>query len=395
MRVPVIIPTGGAGLSDPIKIRRYTVSAFEMSPAWAAAALTFRGSSESTPGRTQVVPNGTVAGLAVDAAPADIQMTNAVTLQVDGAPSVTPTLVDPIDISDLLSAAATIDTSRNGILWVFQNPGGTVAVDPDKTAADHTSEIIAWSQYAKPSRSLPPSFGMVPIGAAHVLEGGSGAFTWGTDSITTETETYHDFAGLPEVLIRAASLLLDAAAATFTYGAVTVRLGTGTRIAATGKANVAIAGSNIANGATGAWLIYLLADDVEYPLPFGNAFQNLADATGAVATHVKNPMLPVIGAIYVVNDSGGAFIPGTTNLDAAGVSTTFETFGPTHLDVQDDAGNELALTVAADEYVLVDAGSKETLGPMSEIQIRSGTSGTPVDQTTSPEIVLVLQPIAR
>ncbi len=392
MRAVVRIPTGGAGLSDPVKIRGYKVAGIQMPPAWQAATLTFRGLSVETPGRTQVVPNGTVAGLAVDANAFDIQMTNDVTLQVIGAPHVTPTKVDPIDISDLLSAAATIDTSKHGIMWVFQNPGGTVDVETDKSTAAHTSAIIAWAQYSKPSRTLPPAFGMVPIGAVHVLEGGSGSFAWGTDSITAETEAYHDFAGLPEVLIRAASLVLDSGAATFTYGAVTIRLGSGTRVAATGKPNVVIAGSNVAAGKTGAWLIYVLADDVEYALPLGNAYANLADAQAAVANHIKNPMLALIGAMYVVNNTVSNFIPGTTFLNASDIDTTFETFGPTHLNVQDDAGNELSLTAAADEYLVLDQGSKEKLGAMAEIQVRSGTSATPVDQTSSPDLTLVLEP---
>ncbi|KKK69955.1 hypothetical protein LCGC14_2928850, partial [marine sediment metagenome] len=283
MRAVVRIPTGGAGLSDPAKIRGYKVAGIQMPPAWQAAALTFRGLSVETPGRTQVVPNGVVAGLAVDANAFDIQMANDVTLQVNGGSPGTPSKVDPIDISALLSAASTISTSKHGIMWVFQNPSGTADVETDKATAAHDSAIIAWAQYSKPSRTLPPAFGMVPIGAVHVQEGGSGAFTWGTDSITAETEAYHDFAGLPEVLIRVASLALDTSAATFTYGAVTIRTGVGTRVAATGKANVAIAGSNVAAGAVGAWLIYVLADDVEYALPFGNAHATLADAQAAVA----------------------------------------------------------------------------------------------------------------
>jgi len=394
MRAVVRIPTGGAGLSDPVKIRNYKVAAIQMSSAWQAAGITFRGNSVETPGRTQVVPNGVVAGLAVDANAEDIQMTNDVTLQVVGSPHVTPSKVDPIVIDDLLSAAATIDTNDHGIMWVFQNPSGTADVETDKATAAHDSAIIAWAQYSKPSRTLPPEFGMVPIGAVHVNEGGSGAFTWGTGSITAETEAYHDFAGLPEVLIREdGTLALETSAPTFKYGAVTIRTGVGTRVAASGKVNVTISGSNVAAGAVGAWLIYVLADDVEYALPLGNAYPTLADAQAAVANHVKNPMLALIGAIYVVNGTVSNFIPGTTDLDAADIATTFETFGPTHLNVQDDAGNELALTGAADEYLILDQGSKEKLGAMQEIQVRSGTSATPVDQTGNPDLTLVLERI--
>ena len=391
MRRVVKIPTGGTGLAEAVKVRGYKVTAIQMPTAWEAAGLTFRGSSVELPGRTQVVPNGVVAGLAVDANAEDIQMTNPVGIQVVGsAPIVTPAKVDPIVIDTLLAQASTITTSDHGILWVFQNVAGTVSVQVDKAAADHTSAIMAWAQYSKPALTLPPAFGAVPIGAVRVTEGGSGAFTWGTDSITGETEAYFDFSGLPEVLIRG-TISLDTSAATFTYGAVTIRLGTGARVAATGKVNVAITGSDVVAGSVGAWLIYVLADDVEYALQLGEAYPTLLDAQAAVANHVKNPMLTLIAAMYVVNGTGGAFVPGTTDLDATDIGTTFETFGPTHMNLQDDNGNELALTAAADEYLILDAGSKEALRGLQEIQVRSGTSGTPVDQTASPDLTLVLE----
>jgi len=67
VRKVVRIPTGGSGLSEPIDIRGYRPAAIQISSVWAAANLTFRGSVLRPPRVTQVVPNGTVAGLAVDA----------------------------------------------------------------------------------------------------------------------------------------------------------------------------------------------------------------------------------------------------------------------------------------------------------------------------------------
>jgi len=387
----VCIATSGDGLSTPVQLDSCRLAAIKMPGTWATAALTFRGRSRPPDPLTQVVPTGTVAGLAVDANAYDIQMTSAVTLQVRGGPPATPAKVDPIDISALISAAATISTSRVGVLWVFQNEAGTADVDPDITTSAYTSAVEALSQYAKPTRTLPPSADMVPIGAVLVTEGGSGAFTWGTGSITDETETYYDFFGVPEVLIRAASLALDAGAATFTYGAVTVRLGTGTRVAATGKANVAITGTDIAAGAVGAWLIYVLADDTEYALQYGYAYPTLADARAAVASRTTNPMLPCIGAMYVVNGAVGAFDPGVTFLDAADVATTFETFGPTYVDLYDDSGTETSVSATADRMIVLSSDLKEQMqGPMW-LQVRSGSSATPVNQTTSPSLDLMLE----
>jgi len=379
-----------------------------MPSVWAAANLTFRGSVER-PSRLnygvpvgtvvgQVVPNGTVAGLAVDANAFDIQMTNGVTLERRNSFYVPP-LVDPIDISAVLSAAATIDVNDNGILWVFQRVGGSsesgvIAVETDKTAADHTSEIMAWAQYAVSSRAMPPSEFHVPIGAVHVTEGGSGSFTWGTDSITAETEAYHDFAGLPEVLVQVSTLALDAGTPTFTYGASgVVRLGTGDRVALSGKANVSITGSNVADGDVGAWLLYALADDDEYALQLGAAYPTLADAQVAVANHNLNPMLALFGALYVENGSGGAFVPGTTDLDAAGVTATFTRYGPRYGDVYDSDGTEVVVSVAADRHVVLTGEEKEVLTGLGSLQVRSGTSGTPVDQTTSPVIEIQLEKV--
>lgn len=396
VRKIVRIPTGDCGLSEPLDIRGYRPAAIRIPGDWTTANLTFRGGPSEPGPVTQVVPNGTVAGLAVDANAEDVQMTNAVTLETRKS-FYTPAKVDPIDISALLSAAATIDTGDHGILWVFQkltgsSEDGVIAVETDKATADHTSAIMAWAQYAVSSRDLPDAELYVPIGAVHVNEGGSGAFTWGTDSITAETEAYHDFAGLPEILIREdGTLALDAGNPTFTYGAVTFRTGTGTRVAATGKANVTISGSNVADGEVGAWLLYVLADDVEYALQLGNDYPTLADAQAAVANHRKNPMLALFGVMYVQNESGGNFVPGTTNLDAANVTTTFATYGPRFDDVDDSDGTEVTVTATADRMVTLTGDEKEALTGLATLQVRSGTSATPTDQVNSPTLELCLE----
>ncbi len=397
--VPVQIPTGGTGLSEPIRVAGYRIAAVQMPSVWATAALTFRALAKHLPRPNQVAPTGVNAGLAVDANAFDIQMTNAVELFFRRNAEF-PAKVDPIDISAVISAAATIDTNDFGVLWVFQKitgraETGVVAVDQDKTAADYTSAIAAWAQYSVASRTLPPSAHHVPIGAVLVNEGGSGSFTWGTDSITTETETYHDFEGVPEMLVQVATLALDGAAATFTYGGSgVIRLGDGTRVTLSGKTNVTIAGSNVADGAFGAWLFYALADDTELAIQLGNSYGSQADAQGALDNHVKNPYLALFGTLIVENQTGANFVPGTTNLDDAtedGITTTFAIMRPRLLNVFDDAGTELSVSVAADRLVELAGDLKEDLASAAVIQLRSGTSGTPVDQTTSPTIQVVLE----
>ena len=396
VRKVVRIPTGSCGLSEPIAMRGYRPAAIKVPGDWAAANLTFRGAAAPPAHVTQVVPTGTVAGLAPDANPQDIQMTNAVTLHRHGA-IYTPAKVDPIDISTLLSAAATIGTSKYGALWVFQKitgstETGVIAVETDKDTADHTSLIMALSKFSVSARAMPDRSLYVPIGIVHVLEGGSGPFTWGADSIAAETETYYDLCGLPEVLVPG-TIALDAGAATFTYGAATLRLGTGLKVAATGKANVTIAGSNIADGAVGAWLIYVMADDVEIAVQLGAAYPDLASAKGAVADHRPNPMLPLIAAMYVVNASGGAFTPGTSKLDDTGFTTTFESFGPRFANVYQSDGTELSVTAAANRHIILSGEVKEYLTGLGALQVRSGTSGTPVSQTTNAELELVLESV--
>ena len=396
-RKVVRVPAGTTGLSEALDVRGYRPAAVQVPGGWLTANLTFRAGASQPPPLNQVLPNGTTAGLAVDANANDIQMTNAVTLQRRRS-FYTPAKVDPIDISRLLSAAATIDTGDHGVMWVFQQftgsaETGVVAVETDTATAGHTSAIMAMAQYAVSSRALPSVSDYVAIGAVHVNEGGSGAFTWGTDSITAETEAYYDFVGLPEVLVRAATLALDAGAPTFTYGAVTVRLGTGLRVVATGKANVTISGSNVAAGAVGAWLLYILADDVEYALQLGAAYPDLASAQAAVANHTQNPLLALFGAMYVVNGTVANFVPGTTNLNATDISTTFETFGPRFGNVYDSDGTEVTVSVTADQHVVLTGAEKEALTGFAALQVRSGTLATPVNQTGSPDLQVTLEQI--
>jgi hypothetical protein len=195
------------------------------------------------------------------------------------------------------------------------------------------------------------------------------------------------------MLVRLASIELDAGAATFTYGAGLARLGTGARLSLTGKPNAVITGSDVVDGAVGAWLLYALADDVEYAQPLGVAYASLAAAQAAVATHRRNPMLALMGVMYVVNASGAPFVPGTTFLDAVGITTTFETFGPRFDNIYDDVDAELVIQAAADRLIILSGETKEALTGKSVVQIRSGVSATPVDQTANPDLEVMLETV--
>lgn len=279
-------------------------------------------------------PAGAGAGFTDSSSAENAKSANAITIRHKGMPFAVAVDTD-IDISALTGGGDTVAQSKAGIMWLFANTAGAFDAETDKAASAYDSLIEALAQYSVATNTLPPGTDDVPVGAVAVVEGGSGAFTWGTDSIATETETYYSFEGRPGVLVAAASFAADSSAATFTYGAVTVRLGTGTKVAATGKANVTISGSNVADGAVGAWLVYVLADDVEIAVQLGAAYATLAAAQAAVLAHNPNPLLPLIGVIYVENGSGATFVPGTTNLDATGVTTTCTTIGPEgdHLEI--------------------------------------------------------------
>lgn len=275
--------------------------------------------------RDQVVTTGTTAGISVDANAEDIETDNAIVIQHKGL-RYPVAAVSAFDISASGAAAgATITVSTSGVGWVFANTAGALDVEVDQDAQAYASVIAALAAYSTATNTLPPGTDDVPIGAIIVTEGGSGTFTWGTDSLTAETESYVDFAGVPGIETACASFAADASAATFTYGAGVVRLGSGVRVSYTGKANVAITGSNIANGLYGAWLIYVRADDVEFAKQLDNDYASLAAAQAGVRDHNRNPYLAHIGTMYVRNNSGAAFVPGTTNLDATGITTTFET----------------------------------------------------------------------
>lgn len=285
--------------------------------------------------RARMNPDGVVslltAGLSVDVAPEDVETDNAITIRYRGQEYAVAAQA-AIDISTKTGAGNTIATSRADAAWVFANYAAAIDVQSSIAAQTLTTTAIGGlSRYSMATTTLPPTavgIGMVPIGVVSILEGGSGAFTLGTDSITAETEIYYDLRGRPIVITAAASFAATGgAAATFAYGAGVCRLGSGTVVTYTGKTGVAFDTDNKTNvtaGYTGVWFLYVLADDVEIAAQFGGAgYASLALAQAAVRAHNPNPLLPIVGIIYLQNGSGAAFVPGTTNLNVAGLTTTF------------------------------------------------------------------------
>jgi hypothetical protein len=234
-----------------------------------------------------------------------------------------------VDTSAVTCTGDTIADNKFGVMWVYGTIAGAVDIETPAAAQSADSLVAALAQNM-PTR--PGTGAMsVPIGGVGLaIAALGGAFTIGTTALNNAavTDTYYSFWGRPIVVSPMASFALDAAAATFTYGAAVGRLGTGTVITATGKANVTLSGSNVATGAVGAWRLFCLANDVEFATQAGAAYASLTAAQTAVENLDPNPLLIELGRLYVVNASGADFIPGTTNLDAAGITCTFEILGP-------------------------------------------------------------------
>jgi len=271
--------------------------------------------------------NGRVGvGMTVDANAQDVQFNNAIWYQIAG--QIYFKDVDAaVDISvECAGAADTIVQAKAGAMWMFVAADGSVDGETDKAAQDYASAVLALAQYSIASNTLPVA-GHVCVGVIQVTEGNSGVWTWGTDSITGETETYYSFEGLPGIETELASFALDAGAATFTYGTVTLVLGTGTRVAATGKANVVLNdATTTALGYTAAYLLYVLADDTEACVLVGSTYANVQAAKDAVRDLAPNPLMPIVGAIYVTARKI-PFIAATTAFDVEGIDTEFVTYG--------------------------------------------------------------------
>lgn len=64
--------------------------------------------------------------------------------------------------------------------------------------------------------------------------------------------------------------------------------------------------------------------------------------------------------------------------------------GTTYQDLYDDAGNEVTVTAAASRNIYL---SPEEWAGIQLLKVRSGTSGTPVNQAAARTITLVTRPV--
>lgn len=268
------------------------------------------------------------AALAVDANAQDIQTGRDVVCRT-GDEYFTAVADAAADVSVLLGTGNTIAASKSGALWVFGRSGNTDLVLAVPSAAEAEETDLAALAQEVPA---PPVVGDVPIGVVMATVDAT-LWEWGSDSTgvlgtDSTVETYYDLINRPKITSAMASFALDAAAATFTYGAATALLGDGTTLTITGKANVAFVTGEltvIADKKFGAFVLFALADDDELALQIGAAYDTLHEAQTAVDDLRPNPLLVELGRIYIENDSGADFTPATTNLDATGITVTFET----------------------------------------------------------------------
>ncbi len=266
--------------------------------------------------------------IAKDANPEDIQTTVVIPINHGG------TIVDHIPdavavVATQLGTGKTIGSDSFGYMWVYNRAGhADLQMTVPATVQAELTDIAALAQ-AIPA---PPAVGDVPIGVI-MIEADTSIWEWGHATngeidLDSDTATIYDFLGVPRVYVAMASFALDAAAATFTYGAANAYLGDGTQLVITGKANVAFPAGEvtaISNGDTGAFVLFCLADDDEIPLQIGAAYGGVVAAKTAVQDLRPNPLLVKLGEIYITNNSGADFTPGTTNLDATGITVEFVT----------------------------------------------------------------------
>ncbi|KKL88350.1 hypothetical protein LCGC14_1925580 [marine sediment metagenome] len=266
-------------------------------------------------------------GLAAHATPEDLQTTTVVVASYKGEHFSVAADVAAV-VATILGTGNTIGVSQFGCIWVFGNKTANIALAVPSAAETELTDIAALAQLMP----TVPTEGDVPI-ACLMIEADASEWEWGHASngrIATDsaTATFYDLLNRPYITSAMASFALDTGAATFTYGAAVAVLGDGTALAITGKATVAFPAGEvtaIVSNKVGAFILYALANDDEIPVQIGAAYATIQAARLAVDNLNPNPLLVELGRIYIENGSGADFTPGTTLLDATGVTVTFET----------------------------------------------------------------------
>jgi hypothetical protein len=93
------------------------------------------------------------------------------------------------------------------------------------------------------------------------------------------------------------------------------------------------------------------------------------------------------GASLMAISMPAAWTPANITFQAA---SALAANGGVYQDVYDDSGSEVVVTAAAAHIITVDLNALK-LAALRYIKIRSGTTATPVDQTTPRTITLILK----
>lgn len=102
-------------------------------------------------------------------------------------------------------------------------------------------------------------------------------------------------------------------------------------------------------------------------------------SAGSVSTAVD-----LLGGRLVALTIGG------TAWTTANITFQASADGTNYADLYDDAGNEVTVTADASQFLAMD--STENFLGVRYLKLRSGTSGTPVNQTAQRTITLVVRP---
>lgn len=293
----------------------------------------------------EILP-GFPSGLDIDQSAAeDVETNNTVYVRYFGT-VVTIPADDVLDTNVGVSGSSTIASEKLGSLWIYADAEAPAvctceASHPGAESAETTAvAALRWL----PDDHYQRNAGEVPIAVVTLTETSADGFTWGPDSISTETEAFVDFVGKPGVVNDVADIIVTAGSSstTWAHGAGGVVLGSGVYVVLTAQTGLAVSnGTAIASGKSGALLFYVLSDGGAEALQLTSANASHAVALAAARADNKNPYLACIGYLIIDNESGSDFTPGTTSFDTTGVTSTVYT-----LDV---AGDLISATVTTAE----------------------------------------------
>jgi hypothetical protein len=282
--------------------------------------------------KNAIVP-GFPAGLDVDDANAENVETNAIVYVRYNGVIVKIPADDELDTNVGVTGSSTVADTKYACLWIYADAEAPTvctceASHPGASAAETTAiGGLRWLDSAHYQRNP----GEIPIAVVQIQEAGAEApFTWGTHSITAETEAYVDFVGSPGVVNDVAGIIVTAGGSTtWAHGIGGVVLGSGVYVALTAQTALPVASNKAAVATTKscALMLYVLADGQAEALQISTADASHAAALATAKSEVGNPYLACIGYLIVDNASGANFTPGTDAWNTSGVTTTIYTLG--------------------------------------------------------------------